>query len=210
MICYLIIFLLMDQRTAILPYFPLSVFLFPGEDVPLRIFEPRYKQLIDEARTLGITFAIPFVIEQEIQEFGCEVRLKDVVAEKEGGQMVIVVESVAIVEIASYNKKLEGKLYAGGNVRRIPCDDPVISKELMELITSYRDQFDQEFLSTSSTTQISRKDLIIALNLSSDEKFKFICMPDAEQREGFLAGQLRYLSMIRKQEALLGDDFGLN
>jgi Lon protease-like protein len=210
MICYLIIFLIMDQRTAILPYFPLSVFLFPGEDIPLRIFEPRYKQLIDEARTLGITFAIPFVIEQEIQEFGCEVRLKDVVAEKEGGQMVIVVESVAIVEISSYNKQLEGKPYAGGNVRRIPCDDPVIGKELMELITSYKDQFDQEFLRTSNATHISRKDLIIALNLSSDEKFKFICMPNAEQREGFLAGQLRYLSMIRKQEALLGDDFGLN
>jgi Lon protease-like protein len=208
--CYLIIFLFMNQRTAILPYFPLSVFLFPGEDIPLRIFEPRYKQLIDEARTLGITFAIPFVIEQEIQEFGCEVRLKDVVAEKEGGQMVIVVESVAIVEISSYNKQLEGKPYAGGNVRRIPCDDPVIGKELMELITSYKDQFDQEFLRTSNATHISRKDLIIALNLSSDEKFKFICMPNAEQREGFLAGQLRYLSMIRKQEALLGDDFGLN
>jgi len=200
----------MDQRTAILPYFPLSVFLFPGEDIPLRIFEPRYKQLIDEARNLGITFAIPFVIEQEVQEFGCEVRLKDVVAEKEEGHMVIVVESVAIVEIISYNKQLEGKLYAGGNIRRIPCDDPVISTELMELITSYRDEFDKEFLSASSSTPVSRKDLIVALNLSSDEKFKFICMPDAEQREGFLAGQLRYLSMIRKQEALLGDDFGLN
>jgi len=200
----------MDQRTAILPYFPLSVFLFPGEDMPLRIFEPRYKQLIDEARALGTTFAIPFVIDQEVQEFGCEVRLKNVVAEKEGGQMVIVVESVAIVEITSYNKQLEGKPYAGGKIRRIPCDDPVISTELMELITSYKDEFDQEFLLTSSSTPVSRKDLIIALNLSSDEKFKFICMPDAEQREGFLAGQLRYLSMIRKQEALLGDDFGLN
>jgi len=200
----------MDQHTAILPYFPLSVFLFPGEDIPLRIFEPRYKQLIDEARDLGITFAIPFVIDQEVQEFGCEVRLKDVVAEKEGGQMVIVVESVAIVEISSYNKQLEGKPYAGGNIRRIPCDDPVISTELMELITSYRDEFDQEFLSASSSTPVSRKDLIIALNLSSDEKFKFICMPDAEQREDFLTGQLRYLSMIRKQEALLGDDYGLN
>jgi len=200
----------MDQRTAILPYFPLSVFLFPGEDIPLRIFEPRYKQLIDEARNLGITFAIPFVIEKEVQEFGCEVRLKNVVAEKEGGHMVIVVESVAVVEIISYNKQLEGKLYAGGNIRRIPCDDPVISTELVELITSYRDEFDQEFLSASSSTPVSRKDLIVALNLSSDEKFKFICMPDAEQREGFLAGQLRYLSMIRKQEALLGDDFGLN
>ncbi len=210
MICYLVIFLLMDQQSAILPYFPLSVFLFPGEDMPLRIFEPRYKQLIDEARSLGITFAIPFVIDQEIQEFGCEVRLKDVVAEKQDGHMVIVVESVAIVEITSYNKQLGEKLYAGGNIRRIPCDDPVISGELVELITSYRDQYDQEFLSASCSTPITRKDIIVALNLSSEEKFKFICMPDAKQREGFLAGQLRYLSMIRKQEALLGDDFGLN
>lgn len=210
MICYLIIFLAMDQRTAILPYFPLSVFLFPGEDVPLRIFEPRYKQLIDEARTLGTTFAIPFVIEQEIQDFGCEVRLKDVVGEKDNGHMVIVVESVAIVEITSYNKQLEGKLYAGGNIRRVPCDDPVVSTELMELVASYRNQFDEEFLSTPGSEPVFRKDLIIALNLSSEEKYKFICMPDAEQKEGFLAGQLRYLSMIRKQEALLGDDFGLN
>ena len=101
----------MDKPTAILPYFPLSVFLLPGEDMPLHIFEPRYKQLIDEARTPGITFAIPFVIQQEIQEFGCEVRLKDVVAEKKGGHMVIVVESIAIVEISSYNKHLEGKLH---------------------------------------------------------------------------------------------------
>ena len=178
--------------------------------MPLHIFEPKYKQLIDEARTLDTTFAIPFVIEQEIQEFGCEVRLKDVVAEKEDGRMVIVVESVAIVEITSYNSQLEGKLYAGGNIRRIPCDDPIISGVLMELITSYRDQFDQEFLSNSSNEIVSRKDLIIALNLTSDEKYRFICMPDAEQKESFLAGQLRYLSMIRKQEALLGDDFGLN
>ena len=78
------------------------------------------------------------------------------------------------------------------------------------MITGYRDQYDKEFLSSYSSEPVSRKDLIIALNLSSDEKYQFICMPDAEQREGFLAGQLRYLSMIRKQETLLGDDFGLN
>lgn len=200
----------MDQSSTTLPFFPLSVFLFPGEDIPLHIFEPRYKQLINEARTLGITFAIPFVIQRDIQGFGCEVRLKDVVGEKEEGNMVIVVESLGLVEIGSYEKHLEGKLYPGGNIRRIPCDDPVVSNELLDLISSYRNQFDQDFLSSSDNMQISRKDLIIALNLSSDEKYKFICMPDAEQKESFLAGQLRYLSMIRKQEALLGDDFGLN
>ena len=201
---------MMDTSTSILPFFPLSVFLFPGEDIPLHIFEPRYKQLINEARMHEISFAIPFVISRDIQGFGCEVRLKDVVAEKEGGNMVIVVESLSIVEILSYEKQIEGKLYSGGKIRRIPCDDPVISSELMDLIASYRKQFDQDFLSHLDNGEITRKDLIVALNLSSDEKYKFICMPDPEQKENFLAGQLRYLSMIRRQEALLGDDFGLN
>jgi len=201
---------MMDQPALTLPFFPLSIFLFPGEDVPLHIFEPRYKQLIGEARKKGITFAIPFVIQQDIQGFGCEVRLKDVVAEKEGGNMVIVIESLSIVEILSYQKQLEGKLYAGGKVKRIPCDDPVVSDELIDLISTYREQYDQDFLGSSTDRLISRKDLIVALNLSSDEKYKFICMSDAEQKENFLAGQLRYLSKIRQQEALLGDDFGLN
>ncbi len=58
----------MDKKTEILPYFPLSVFLFPGEDIPLRIFEPRYRQLIEEVRETGESFVIPFVIGQEIQE----------------------------------------------------------------------------------------------------------------------------------------------
>ena len=95
----------MKQKPEILPYFPLSVFLFPGEDMPLRIFEPRYQQLIEDARSFGITFAIPFVINQEIQEFGCEVRLKEVVAENPGGRMVITVESLSVVQILNYSKQ---------------------------------------------------------------------------------------------------------
>ena len=200
----------MEQQAEILPCFPLSIFLFPGEDQPLHIFEPRYKQLIDDARTRGITFAIPFLIDQEIQEFGCEVRLKDVVAEKEDGSMVIVVESLAIIEVSAYSKQLEGKLYAAGTIKRLLCDDPIISKDLLELIDSYRTKYDHEFLNSKQDAILSRKDVIIALNLPSDEKYKFICMSGTEQREGFLAGQLRYLSLIRRQEALLGEDFGLN
>lgn len=200
----------MKPQTSILPFFPLSIFLFPGEDIPLHIFEPRYKQLIDDARTRGITFAIPYVINQDIQDFGCEVRLKEIVAEKAGGRMVIVVESVSLVEIESYHKKLEGKLYAGGSIRRLPCSDPVESEELLGLIEDYVDQFDKDFLTGSAKSAITRQELMIALNLSSEDKYNFICMPDAQQKESYLAGQLRYLKMIRKQETLLGNDFGLN
>lgn len=200
----------MDQQTVILPYFPLSIFLFPGEDIPLHIFEPRYKQLIKDARTLGITFAIPYVIDQDIQEFGCEVRLKEVVAEKPGGRMVIVVECLSLVEILTYHEKLEGKLYAGGSVRRLPCSEPVESEELLGLIENYMDQFDKDFLRLDTQKVITRQEVMVALNLPSDDKYRFICMTDAFQQEGYLAGQLRYLGMIRTQETLLGNDFGLN
>ncbi len=200
----------MELNPEILPFFPLGVFLFPGEDIPLRIFEPRYKQLIEDARTNNITFAIPYVIDQEVQEFGCEVRLKDVVAENPGGRMVITVESLALVQIFNISKQLEGKLYAGGAIMRLPCSDPIESQELIDLIENYAQNYDKEFLGCCDKSDITRQEVMKALNLSSEDKYKFVCMPDGDFKENYLAGQLRYLKMIRKQETLLGNDFGLN
>lgn len=200
----------MEQKTEILPYFPLSVFLFPGEDIPLRIFEPRYRQLIEDVRTTGVTFGIPFVLDREIKKFGCEVRLKEIVAENPGGRMVIIVESVALIQILNFSRQIEGKLYAGGEVRRLPCSDPVESQELKRLIKSYKDSFDKDFLSCCSQNEITHQDIMKALNLTSDDKYSFVCMPDGVHKEDYLIGQLRYLKLIRKQETELGNDFGLN
>ena len=200
----------MDKKPEILPYFPLSIFLFPGEDMPLRIFEPRYMQLIEETRTSGDSFAIPYVIGEEIQEYGCEVRLKEVIGENSGGRMVITVEAISVVQIISFNKQLDGKLYAGGTVKRLPCSDPIESRDLFEIIKSYIDQYDDSFLSCCRLSTITRQDVMKALNLSSEDKYKFACMPDGNLKEGYLAGQINYLKMIRKQETQLGNDFGLN
>jgi len=200
----------LEPKPEILPYFPLSVFLFPGEDIPLRIFEPRYRQLIEDARKTDITFAIPFVMDRKIREFGCEVRLKEIVAENPGGRMVIIVESIALVQIISYRKQLGRKLYAGGTVRRMSCSDPVESQELRGLVKHYINHFDKDFLSCCHQGEVTSQNVIKALNLPSEDKYRFICMTDSKQKEGYLTGQIRYLMMIRKQETLLGDDFGLN
>ena len=200
----------MDNKSEILPYFPLSIFLFPGEDIPLRIFEPRYMQLIEETRNSGNSFAIPYVIGEEMQEFGCEVRLKEVVGENSGGRMVITVEAISVVQIISFNEQLDGKLYAGGTVKRLPCSDLIESNELFEIIRSYIDQYDDGFLSCCKLSSITRQDVMKALNLSSEDKYKFACMPNGSQKEGYLVGQIKYLKMIREQETQLGNDFGLN
>ena len=35
-------------KTKIIPIFPLDLVLFPNQELPLKIFEPRYKQMIDD------------------------------------------------------------------------------------------------------------------------------------------------------------------
>ena len=44
-----------------LPLFPLDVVLFPGEDLPLHIFEPRYRLMINECNEQKTTFGIVLV-----------------------------------------------------------------------------------------------------------------------------------------------------
>ena len=38
----------MLTETKVIPIFPLDLVLFPRQELPLRIFEPRYKQLVDD------------------------------------------------------------------------------------------------------------------------------------------------------------------
>ena len=44
-----------------LPLFPLDVVLFPGEDLPLHIFEPRYRLMINECNEQKTPFGIVLV-----------------------------------------------------------------------------------------------------------------------------------------------------
>ena len=36
------------EKNKIIPIFPLDLVLFPNQELPLRIFEPRYKQMVDD------------------------------------------------------------------------------------------------------------------------------------------------------------------
>ena len=46
------------NETKVIPIFPLDLVLFPNQDLPLRIFEPRYKQMVDDCMLGGKEFGI--------------------------------------------------------------------------------------------------------------------------------------------------------
>jgi len=63
---------------ATLPMFPLELVAFPGEELPLHIFEQRYQQLIEDCEEERVTFGIPTYINKRL-EYGTEMELLKVV-----------------------------------------------------------------------------------------------------------------------------------
>ena len=72
-----------------IPIFPLSLVVYPGEDLNLHIFEPRYKQLINECYAENKPFGIPAVMKENVKEFGTLMEIKEIVNVDENGEMDI-------------------------------------------------------------------------------------------------------------------------
>lgn len=104
-----------------LPLFPLQSIFFPGETVPLHIFEDRYKQLILDCRDEAITFGIPVYLDNSMQ-YGVEVQLVEVVTTYESGEMDVVCVARQVFKLHSFEQRLPNKLYSGGIVELLEYD----------------------------------------------------------------------------------------
>ncbi len=200
----------MITKAKILPYFPLNIILLPGEDIPLRIFEPRYKQLINECFDEKRNFGIPFLRNSKIQNFGVECELKQLVAKNSKGEMVIVAAGVVNFKVKSIQDPLPGKLYSGGKVIPINNNQSVKKEDLLKMLIYYTDNFAPDFLKNVKENNIYMNDVARALNLSSEDKFSYISLDNHEKQEHFLRIHLWYLMKLREQEKLLNNDYYLN
>lgn len=74
------------------PLFPLGVVLYPGESLPLHIFEDRYQALIGHCLETKSPFGIVLVQDDELEDIGCTALIRNVVKSYEDGRSEIVVE----------------------------------------------------------------------------------------------------------------------
>ncbi len=72
--------------TNFIPIFPLGIVVFPGEDLNLHIFEPRYKQLITDCFAEAKPFGIPTVLKNGLGESGTWGVIKELQKGKEIGK----------------------------------------------------------------------------------------------------------------------------
>jgi uncharacterized protein len=125
--------------TNFVPIFPLGIVVYPGENLNLHIFEPRYKQLIKECIASGKPFGMPAVINNKVTEIGTLMEITELVKEYDDGKMDIRTKGLSVFRILEVIKTVPDKLYSGAIVNH-PANNMTGSSELMQkIITSIRE-----------------------------------------------------------------------
>ena len=90
---------------VLIPLFPLNVVLLPGTQLPLHIFEERYKEMIGAAIHDESVFGVVLAIDGGVVNLGCSARIERVLDETPDGQMDILTVGESRFEIVSLNQE---------------------------------------------------------------------------------------------------------
>lgn len=192
--------------TNFIPIFPLNIVVFPGENLNLHIFEPRYKQLINECHLAKKPFGIPAVIENKVQDFGCMVDITELSEMYDNGEMDIKTKGVKIFCILEMIEEIPDKLYSGAIVN-YPDNYEIGVPELMrKVMKSIRElhlllKVKKDF--TKEDGELTSYEVAHHIGLSLEEEYELMLLLDERQRQEYLKRHLnKVLPMLADMEKL--------
>jgi Lon protease-like protein len=100
--------------------FPLGIVLLPTEQLPLHIFEDRYKELIDECLDADTEFGLVYADDDGIRDIGTRARISEVLTRFEDGRLNILVEGG---ERFRLDELTEGRSFQTGRVLPVHDED---------------------------------------------------------------------------------------
>jgi Lon protease-like protein len=95
----------LETPLALLPLFPLEVVLLPGTPLPLHIFEPRYKEMIEECLADQSQFGVIRALDQGMAEIGCSAEIISVTKKYPDGRLDLVAEGRRRFEVLELNQE---------------------------------------------------------------------------------------------------------
>jgi hypothetical protein len=120
-----------------LPLFPLSLVVFPGEQLRLHIFEERYRQLAKECLDEKKTFGIPTVIDQTVASIATEVEIVALDKHYGSGEMDITTQGLRRFNVETFYRVSTDKLYPGGEIEFLSDQldgSPSLQQEIFQLL----------------------------------------------------------------------------
>lgn len=192
---------------AILPLFPLQLVAFPGEPLNLHVFEPRYRQLVQECEEEGKTFGLPAFINGKVMEIGTEMRLLAVEKRYESGESDIKTQGVRPFRIQQFYRQAPGKLYAGADVEWLEAEDDkgdvAISVSILDMLENLFVLLKIDKEVPEDPAEMRTFDLAHHVGFSLEQEYQFLCIPDETARQEYMREHLeRVLPMVREMENL--------
>ena len=192
--------------TNFIPIFPLGLVVYPGESLNLHIFEPRYKQLIQECHAAKKPFGIPTVINNKLQEFGAMVEIDELTKIYDNGEMDIKTKGLKIFRILELIKEIPDKMYSGAIVT-YPDNYGYSNPDTMrKLMTSIRElhgllKLSKDFKKTDE--EMVSYDVAHHIGLSLEEEYELMGLMDEKQRIEYIKRHLiKVIPMVSGLEQL--------
>ena len=192
--------------TNFIPIFPLGIVVYPGESLNLHIFEPRYKQLIQECHQNKRPFGIPAVIDKRLQDYGTVVHIKEITKVEENGEMDIKTEGEKVFRILEVIKEIPEKLYSGAIVN-YPVNNERGSMEVMRrVVNGIRElhkllKVEKDF--KKEDDKLTTYDLAHHVGFSLQEEYEFLNLLHERQRQEYLKRHLsKIIPMVSEMEKL--------
>ena len=192
--------------TNFIPIFPLAVVAYPGEDLNLHIFEPRYRQLIAECHEQKKSFGIPVIIDDKLQEYGTLMQVAEITNVHSTGEMDIKTRGEKVFRILEVIKEIPDKLYSGAIVN-YPSNNNTRSHKIMRLLISSIRELHKMLGITKEfgkdDDDLKSYDVAHHIGLSVQQEYEVLNLTNERQRQEYIRLHLaKVIPMVAQMEGL--------
>lgn len=192
--------------TNFIPIFPLSIVVYPHEDLNLHIFEQKYKQLVKECFDQKKPFGIPVMINNNMNELGTLLEIKAITKTYENGEMDIKTKGKKVFRILEVIDNVPDKLYSGAIVnyphnhehgKRLLINKVIGSiKQLHQLLKVSKPLHKNE-------DELWSYDLAHSVGLTLEEEYELLTLMNELQRQEYLKRHLeKVIPVVAEMESL--------
>ena len=190
----------------ILPAFPLSLVAFPGEELNLHIFEPRYKQLIHECDKNGITFTICPYYEGKKATHATEMELVEIAKVYDDGKMDVRTKGVGLCKILDHLPRHPNKLYPGVEIEKLPWDDDsdiVMNLDILERVSILYKTMNITNVKILNPGEFRTYHIAHKVGFNIDQEIHFLTLSKEMERQAYMLEHLnRLIPVVEEMEVL--------
>lgn len=180
--------------------------VYPGENLNLHIFEPRYKQLINECYVAKKPFGIPTVIDNKVQDFGSSVEIIELSKVYDNGEMDIKTKGDKVFRMLEIIEEVPDKLYSGAIVNypdNYEKGVPELMRKVMNSIKELHQLLNVKKDFKTKEEELQSYDVAHHIGLSLVEEYELLNLLDERQRQEYLKRHLtKVIPMVAGMEQL--------